>query len=44
MALATNVAGVVALSRGQRFAAAVLWAPFAMLAGGLAFLIFGHHI
>jgi len=44
VALAANVAGIVALSRGQRFAAAMLWAPFAMLAGGLALLIFGHHI
>src|SRR5262245_11341650 len=38
VALGLNVAGVVALSRRQRFAGAVLWSPFAMLAGAVAIL------
>src|SRR4030095_4567783 len=38
VALGLNVAGVVALWRRQRFASAMLWSPFAMLAGAVAIL------
>jgi len=38
VALGLNVAGVVALWRRQRFAGAMLWSPFAMLAGAMAIL------
>jgi hypothetical protein len=39
LVLATNVAGVVALWKRQRVGAALLWAPFVLLAGLLAFYI-----
>jgi hypothetical protein len=41
--LITNLIGVIALWRGQRFAAVVMWVPFLMIAGSLAFLVMRRH-
>ena|SRR5215831_11384677 len=42
LVLACNAAGVYALFRGQRFGAAMLWAPFGLLAFVLGVLYFRH--
>jgi hypothetical protein len=42
LVLACNAAGVFALFRGQRFAAAAMWLPFATLAVVLGVLFFRH--
>ena len=42
LVLACNAAGVYALFRGHRFGAAMLWAPFGLLAFVLGVLYFRH--